>query len=220
MADKPSDFFLGALDFFGILVPGAVCAAVAIVLFPEQIHSAAALLPLEGGERSVAFAVAAYLLGYLLNVAGAVLDRIWDPLQSRAFERYFGKALVDRTRERMSQSLSPADTGLISPFRWAITNVRASFPVWAADLDRLSAHTALFRSMTVLATLTTLVVLGKRLWISSLLCALLATVCLFMYRMLRWTNLRTVFEYYIALAALPTVSQAQAAKGPRGETAG
>ena len=45
MADKPADFFLGALDLFGILVPGAVGAAAVLVVDPKAVEPVIGLLP-------------------------------------------------------------------------------------------------------------------------------------------------------------------------------
>jgi hypothetical protein len=64
MADKPADFFLGALDLFGILVPGAVGAAAVLVVDPKAVEPVIGLLPTSGAERTIALVVTAYLLGY------------------------------------------------------------------------------------------------------------------------------------------------------------
>jgi hypothetical protein len=77
MAEKPSDYFLGALDFFGILVPGAVSLALIIAWYPGTVQSISKVIDL-GSGRAVAFAVLAYLLGYLVHSSSLALDRVSD----------------------------------------------------------------------------------------------------------------------------------------------
>src|SRR5688572_3876883 len=99
MADKPADFFLGALDLFGILVPGAVGVAAIVVVDPKTVAPLLRLLPVSGAERSIALLVTAYLLGYALHVAGFALDRVYDSTQQRAFERFHGRDLYRRAMQ-------------------------------------------------------------------------------------------------------------------------
>jgi len=76
VAYKPGDFFLGVIDFFGILVPGAVL----MYLHGDR------LLALLGGQqmldsqvsRWVAFLIGAFVLGQFLLGASVPLNRLLD----------------------------------------------------------------------------------------------------------------------------------------------
>jgi hypothetical protein len=203
VAEKPADFFLGALDFFGILVPGVVCLAAILIVDPQTVGPVVKLLPSSGAERTIALAVSAYLLGYALHVAGFAVDRLYDAMQQRAFERFYGRELYNRVMSLKKSQLSAEDANLISGYRWALTNIRMRFPAWAADIDRMTAHTALFRSMTLIAAVTTVVVLAKKAWIGALLGAITTAISIRLYQHLRWQSIRTVYEYYVALNAVP-----------------
>jgi len=201
MAEKPSDYFLGALDFFGILVPGAVSLALLIVWYPAQVETIATAARL-GSGRIVAFAVVAYLLGYLVNTASTSLTRISDPFWQLTFQRSYGRSIIDRARELMHKELPDEDLDLIGSYRWALASVRYLSPSWATDLDRMTAHTALFRSMTLVITFTAIVELVHTKWMGGVACLILAACSVSIYQKLRWKNIQTVYEYYIALHAL------------------
>ncbi len=204
MVDKPTEFFLGALDFFGILVPGAVCLAAVSLLDSQTVRPLVEQLPPSGAERTIALAVSAYLLGYALHVAGFAIDRFFDATQQRAFERSHGRELYQRVNQLKTTQMSIEDSSLISGYRWALMNIRTRFPAWGIEIDRMTAHTALFRSMTLIAGVVTLAVLVKRLWVPALLCVLTTAICILLYKHLRWRSIKIVYEYYIALQALPT----------------
>lgn len=76
---KPSDFFVGVIDFFAILLPGALLTVL-------LLSAGEGLLDLVGEprgttERWAAFLVAAYVLGHLLQAFGGLfLDPIYDCL--------------------------------------------------------------------------------------------------------------------------------------------
>ena len=203
MADKPTEFFLGALDFFGILVPGAVLLAAILILDPGSVKPLVQQLPPTGLERTAALAVSAYLLGYALHVAGFAIDRVFDRTQHRFFNRHHGRELYNRVIQLKDAQLSAADSPLITGYRWALTNIRSRFPSWGTDVDRMTAHTALFRSMTLIAGFVTLSLLLKRSWFPAFLCAFTTGICLQLYLNLRWRSIRIVYEYYLALQALP-----------------
>lgn len=71
MAYKPGDFFIGVIDFFGILVPGAVL----LYLQGKSLVQLVGLkLPDDQAAQWVAFAVGSYVLGNFLLWFGAPLD--------------------------------------------------------------------------------------------------------------------------------------------------
>src|SRR5262249_1798853 len=70
---KPSDFFIGVIDFFGILVPGAVL----LFLDGHWLQRALNLhLPSGRVEQWAVFLVGSYVLGHFLLGAGVPLNRV------------------------------------------------------------------------------------------------------------------------------------------------
>jgi hypothetical protein len=63
MAYKPGDFFVGVIDFFGILVPGAV-----LLFLDRDCAVNSVSLPLTGNQTAlwVVFLVGSYVVGHFL----------------------------------------------------------------------------------------------------------------------------------------------------------
>jgi hypothetical protein len=71
---KPSDFFIGVVDFFAVLLPGA---ALVYLLKPLMISGIAKVwLPATPTQGWVMFLVLAYIAGHLLHALGSwLLDK-------------------------------------------------------------------------------------------------------------------------------------------------
>src|SRR5689334_6604168 len=81
MEFKPADLFVGVIDLFAVLLPGAIVAA---LLYPHiQDPLTDVIGPMYSPARQwVAFGLGAYLLGHILFLCGAVLDdHVYDPLR-------------------------------------------------------------------------------------------------------------------------------------------
>jgi len=154
MVEKPSEYFIGILDFFGILLPGVVAISLLRLQHPELATRISRSLDLPASQGVVAFIVVAYLAGYLFNVTSLALDRLTGPLQHRSFETYSGQRLYGRASELKNACLSEKDRDLLPTYTWALASVRNHFPIWSADIERLDAYTALFRSMSLVLALT------------------------------------------------------------------
>ena len=64
---KPNDFFIGVLDFFAILLPGAITTAILAKWVGPRFLGSLILLPTsESGEWAV-FLACVYFLGHLLR---------------------------------------------------------------------------------------------------------------------------------------------------------
>jgi hypothetical protein len=72
---KPTDFFIGLIDFFAVLLPGAILAYL-LLLFPwnEQLKDVLREHLSDPAAGWAAFLVMAYVLGHLLHHLGGFLD--------------------------------------------------------------------------------------------------------------------------------------------------
>ena len=99
---KPNDFFIGLMDFFSILLPGALVTFLLISAYPKLIRE---LPPVLCGslEKWIAFLVASYILGHLLHHFGFTLDKwIYDGLYVKRWKRRKGdEKLLVLSRELM-----------------------------------------------------------------------------------------------------------------------
>jgi hypothetical protein len=116
---KPSDLFVGVIDFFSTLVPGAIAA----FFLSSEMPTPAGWPSIEHGsaEGWVVFAVVAYVLGHLIAAVGSAL---LDPLYDRVYVRW------RRASSRYVASKLPPDA---SP--WTVFVVRVGHVVGKSNPD-------------------------------------------------------------------------------------
>ena len=95
MDQKPNDFFIGVINFFAVLLPGAVLVLFAIEPARGYLSSHSYLLgstrEMFKGEvpRWIAFLVASYTLGHFVFMLGSPLDALYD--LTRRLLKWLGK---------------------------------------------------------------------------------------------------------------------------------
>ncbi|MBL8205473.1 MAG: hypothetical protein JNM09_14650 [Blastocatellia bacterium] len=159
---KPGEFFVGIVDFFAILMPGALLAYATKDWASQKLFGP--ILPKIEGEVQgwVAFILAAYLLGHFIFLLGAVLDRyLYDPYRKRRLrenhDRLFKRARLLKRRALRERCKAP----VLNTYKWARTNVQLFQPAAAVEIHRLEADSKFFRSLVVLLFLLTLFLLYK-----------------------------------------------------------
>jgi len=147
-AYKPKDLFLGVMDLFAVLLPGAV----ACFLFADL---AARRLPLpdEHASRWVIFIVASYLIGHLLSlIGGAALDRLYDALRFLFTSRkgqQFGRGLQKRARDVLDKLLGDAYDKDDSAVKWSSAFIAVARPGLLHELERKEADQKMFRGLAI-----------------------------------------------------------------------
>ena len=170
MATKPADFFIGVVDFFAIILPGALLSYLALVA-PRQPDLRLIKLPLEGTAQGwVAFALSSYLLGHFASLIGAAfLDRLyewtyrrlwtrswrWGRSQpSQGYEQTYLKRLWTRSEDQLYEHAGrQKDEALgennVTNYKWARMKLRLRDASAMEEIDRLEADSKFFRSITV-----------------------------------------------------------------------
>jgi hypothetical protein len=167
---KPSDFFLGVMDFFGVLLPGA---ALVYLIQPAFINVTFTLWsPHTESQGWVLFLVLAYIAGHLLQAIGG------DLLDKRAYEKWFlpkedpnffaaKKAVknctdIDENSEAAKTLLARVDkTKTVDPtgshYDWCLSYLRLYGPAGAIEVDRNQGNSKFFRSMALVFFVGTIV---------------------------------------------------------------
>jgi hypothetical protein len=81
---KPGDFFLGIIDFFSTLVPGAIATYLltSSVIFQNFQHSPS--IPRNSAEAWTIFLVFSYVVGHLIAAIGSIfLDPVYDRIYAK-----------------------------------------------------------------------------------------------------------------------------------------
>jgi hypothetical protein len=191
MAYKPGDFFIGVIDFFGILVPGAI-------LFSLHGKPLVELLglpfPQDQAGLWAAFAVGSYVVGNFLFCIGAPLNRLLQLYHREDKDSFYS--------EVKSVIGLPVRKNRTDAFYRAYSLVRIKSSSAAAEIERQMADFKLFRSLTLVFALDFLLELflggshWPRLAFSGILFVLAAWRFLFL---LDWTY-RITFEYFALLS--------------------
>ncbi len=175
---EPQNFFIGLIDFFSILLPGALLTyllmgEVGPVVLGDRYSK------LDGAEAWAAFLFASYLFGHLVFLLGSWLDEFYDwarrytlnaqiaLLARRGHLRFWpARALiwlvfkaernvaVDRAGKIKQQALGALQAkDAINNFQWCKALLNAESPASLAVVQRFEADSKFFRSFTVVLLL-------------------------------------------------------------------
>ena len=195
---KPSEFFVGVLDFFAILLPGAI--ATAILLPRVGPYVLGSLIEKPGGEVGdwVAFLICAYFLGHLIFLVGSYIDPLYNAFRERISP--YGNESAYQCAKRIRDSIvDDAERGALNPFQWSRSVLLATWPAAAEDVHRLEADSKFFRSLLIVSALSGVVFLVGGRWAEGGIALLLVVPCFARYYERR---LKSTTQAYIHLITL------------------
>lgn len=201
MSYKPADFYIGVMEFFSILMPGALLTFLWLD-FGARLFGGGPLPPLSGpASRWIAFIVASYVLGHLLHHVGGLLDKwIYDKLYVKRWKRRKGEErLLTKAREVVEGTLG-ADATMTSTFSWAASFVRAHNAAAANEIERGGADSKFFRSLALVAAAATAKFAAAALPTAAIAALLLLAFAVWRFCDRRWNNVQLTYEYFVMLA--------------------
>jgi ADP-ribose pyrophosphatase YjhB (NUDIX family) len=176
---EPQKFFIGLMDFFSILLPGALLTYLLMGEVGPVVLGAARYQQLADTEGSVVFLVASYLFGHLIFLLGTWLDEFYDmdrrltlnqqikllanrgrllPWRSRVAtwlvfrrESDFAVERAMRIKDQMLSGLQAKNA--INTFQWAKVLLAKEHPENLATVQRFEADSKFFRSFAVVLIL-------------------------------------------------------------------
>ncbi len=166
---KPGEFFVGIIDFFAILMPGALLTYTAKDF--AQRHVFGVVLPSLQTEAQgwVAFIFSSYLLGHFIFLMGSFLDRsLYDRFRKRWLIENDDR-LFKRAQNIKEQALgdSPLEE-VVNTFKWAKAQVQLFHATAATEIHRLEADSKFFRSLIIVLFIITIILLTKLAWLAAL----------------------------------------------------
>lgn len=223
MAEKPGDFLVSVINFFGVVLPGALLTYVFLVVFSLRGAQVTDTLPYleDSSQQWAAFVVVSYLLGHFVSLVGSSLDSLCDRCytlkkiskDADLFKR--AKGVIDDLLRRIGgENNGSANEGKdkgrdkvlkatkkIS--RWANTFLRLASPDAAQQLDQLEADSKFFRSLSIVLVVCLLICGGYFFRVGFwplALCIFLLILSFWRYANLRWKRTRLAYEFLVALA--------------------
>lgn len=200
MSFKPADFFLGVMEFFAILMPGALLTFLLLSWRAPMVGDVLPRLPGTAGKW-IAFLVVSYVLGHLLHHVGGVLDKaIYDELYVKRHKRKRGKEkLLTRAEELKEQALGDNNEMIENTFSWAAAYVRTRSGAAANELDRGGADSKFFRSLSLVSLVALVLFALKSSLLATGVAFLLFAFSLLRFCVLRWKNTQLTYQYFIML---------------------
>ena len=235
MEQKPGDFFIGVVNFFAILLPGAVLSffsmglASAYVNDRRHIYGFVQTVIQGDAQRWVTFIVASYLLGQFVFLLGAPLDEVYDLVRKGLVSKHIKSNWIRRKWDQNQRLHKDArvikeryvgdcqKSEVVNPFQWAKANVQLRFPSAADEIYRLEADQKFFRGLIVvlIAVCTLLVFVYKAGWLETVPYVIIMLLSFWRYVDQRRKSTDLAYTYLIALEKLPK----EAASGVEGKAA-
>ena len=198
---KPSDFYVGVISFFSILVPGAVAAAILDPLLRRYLLGPIIPVPTSPAAAWIAFLVTAYFLGHLVFLVGAYLDPLYDRIRSTR-NPYTNQSAYQCATEIRREILSDPENEAINTFQWSRAILAALFPAAASQVYELEAESKFFRSLLVVLSLTGIVLFIRREWVEGIIAFLLVGPCFGRYYERRLKSTTQAYVYVVTLYRL------------------
>ena len=197
---KPSDFFVGVIDVFAILLPGSLLAFATQDLATQYVLGGI-LPPVQGDIQSwVAFFFAAYLLGHFIFLIGSFLDSlVYDRYRKRFLVRNNDELYRCATaiKQRQLQPLTAKE--IVNTFKWARAKIQLAHPALSIEISRLEADSKFFRSLIVVLLIIAGTLLLKAAWVEIGVCLALAVLAFFRYADQRYKSTELAYIYLVAM---------------------
>lgn len=228
MKFEPGKFFIGVIDFFSILLPGALLT----YALKDKVITVFFAIPeftLDTPEHMTIFVFLSYLLGHFIFLLGAAFldDHVYDNLRvSTYFEqvrrlargeklkskflrflaRHSFNSYSDRTIVKILQlkkfhlePLKALDT--MNAFKWCKTYLNTIAPHTLSSVERFEANSKFFRSLFIVFIIVLPFSIFTRLWYASLIIVGLIILSLWRYIDQRKKGIEQAYRTVIVLEA-------------------
>lgn len=207
MGAKPADLFVGVVEFFSVLLPGAFLTFAFERLPATRVFGSVLPALRDPSERWIAFAFSSYLVGHFVFQIGSLLDGSYDrwvrPRKARgtADRLYLLARKLKIEEDRM-------DEAVINTFKWCNSYIRTRNDAAIAVVDGLEASHKFFRSMVVAFLAFALLcavnsTLGGSRLSAMLVSLILMVVSYWRFSELRWKMTQANYLYYVQLKNVP-----------------
>ena len=199
--DKPSEFYVGVLDLFGVLLPGAVAAALLEPRLGDVIFGSLVTRPSSEPATWATFLLIAYFLGHLIFLVGSYLDPLYNTLRKR-LDPYDDKSAYRVATSIRDSILTEQEQKPLNTFQWARSVLLAACPAAAQDVHRLEADSKFFRSVLVVSALASILLFMEGRVVEGAIAVVLIVPCFARYYERR---LKSTTQAYIHVVALHRV---------------
>ena len=198
---KPSEFYVGVLDFIAILLPGAIATAILIPRYGDLIVGPLILALTNDTAKWVAFIICAYFSGHLIFLLGSYIDSLYNMLRER-FNPYGNESAFQCATRIRDSLIGEAERKALNTFQWSRSVLIAICPAAAEDVHRLEADSKFFRSLLVVCALAAVAFFVSGLWLEGLVALALVAPCFARYYERRLKSTTQAYIHVISLHRL------------------
>jgi len=223
---EPQKFFVGLIDFFSILLPGALLTFLLKGEIQQTTWVAQRLPELNGAKGWAAFVVVSYVLGHLAFLLGSWLDEFYDVLRRRTQNAQIKQLVrrhksffwwtrilvwlvfkretdaVHRAGKIKELYLSPLHAKkAINNFQWCKALLTVESPDSLATVQRFEADSKFFRCFVIVLLVLVGLALSKHHWTWAIASAVLLPLTLWRYMDQRYKATNHAYWAVITLAA-------------------
>lgn len=232
MSAEPDKFYIGVVDLFSILLPGAVLA----YLVRSEAGSLKSWLPPGVTDREFSepegwalFLFASYLLGHFVFMVGSWLDDwVYDPLRRATpggtgfqsagplrrkcaawlFKKNADLAVGQASAVRERHLPNVAGEVAVNTFQWAKARLALQCPAGLQQVQRFEADSKFFRSFVIVALLVAVWLAiriedGPERWLAPLVVLAVAGLSLLRYIERRFKSTQQAYWYVLVLESTP-----------------
>jgi mannose-6-phosphate isomerase-like protein (cupin superfamily) len=174
MKFSPSNFYIGLIDLFAILLPGAIVSL--IIYHTDWLGIKSWLVfPQENNEFYVSFLflLAAYLVGHIVSQVSAYLDKwVYDKLNGTlVFKEEKHRRNVEQVKTIRQEVYQDYTEGKhLNNFEWSVNKLLKELPEVVAEIERYTADSKFFRSLLLIFPLLTGILWSQSKWQLGWLC--------------------------------------------------
>lgn len=200
---KLSDVYVGVLDFFAILLPGAIATALLILTpYVRSLLAATWVAELDTEiARWTVFLTSAYLVGHLVFLIGSYIDPIFHVWRKK-FRTLKRDCLYKSATKIRDSMLTNEESIGINTFQWARSVLMEKFPLAAQDVQRLEADSKFFRSLLVVCVIVFCVLFDKGNLFMGFIFIALSIGCVLKYGQRRLKSEMQAYTHIITLSAI------------------
>lgn len=202
---KPSEFYVGVLDFFAILLPGAIATAILTPRIGHLVLGPLIAVPTSEAGNWAAFLTFSYFLGHLIFLVGSYVDRLYDPI--RRWRTPYGNESAYQCATRIRDSVvEESERKALNTFQWTRAVLIAKCPAAAEDVHRLEADSKFFRSLLVVFVLSSIVFFSSGRTVEGIVALALVPPCFARYYERRLKSTTQAYLHIITLHRLGNLS--------------
>lgn len=208
---KPSEFYVGVIDLFAILLPGSIATAILEPYVGSMIFGQIIFAPDSAGEKWVAFLAVAYFLGHLIFLLGSYIDPLYNTVREK--RNPYGNASAFNCASRLRDNIINSDEQkALNTFQWSRSVLLTCFPAAAQDVHRLEADSKFFRSLLVVCLFVGVVFLLDGKLVAGLIAIALIFPCFARYYERRLKSTTQAYIHVLTLDKLGKLRQSESVK--------